>query len=81
MGTVQAGSTLAVGLALTDLDIRDLWIRYIALGGSHNRNQLGDYLHGISEWSVAEHDIAAHAINEYTSDHGQDHPVQYSDEV
>jgi hypothetical protein len=81
MTTVHAGSALAVGLALTDMNEADLWGRYLALGGSRTQPELGAYLRGEGAWTAAEHDMAAHALNEYTSDHGMDHPVSYSDEV
>jgi len=81
MSTVHAGSALAAGLALTDLDVQQLWGRYFALGGSHSRQELASYLRGEGEWSASDHDIAAHAINEYTDAQGMDHPVSYSHEV
>jgi hypothetical protein len=81
VSVVHAGSALAAGLALTDLNDRDLWSRYLALGGSHTRPELVRYLDGHDSWTAHEHDVAAHAINEYTSERGMDHPVSYSNEV
>jgi hypothetical protein len=82
VSTVHAGATLAAGLALTDLGIRDLWLRYLALGGSYSCADLGHYLRGHGdEWSASEHDMAAQAVNEETSDHGLDHPVSYANEA
>ena len=81
MDVVHAGAALAAGLALTDLDDSDLWARYLALGGSHTRLELVNYLRGSNAWAAHEHDVAALAINEYTADHGMDHPVSYADEV
>jgi len=78
---VHAGAALAVGLRLTDLQVQDLWGRYIALGGSHNRYDLARYISGESHWSAQEHDLAARAMNEYCAAHGLDHPVSYSHEV
>jgi hypothetical protein len=63
MDTVQAGSTLATGVGLTDL------------------RELTTYLAGEDAWTAHEHNIAAHALNEYTSDQGMDHPVRYSNEL
>jgi hypothetical protein len=34
-----------------------------------------------THWNDDEQDIAAQAPNEYTSDHGMDHPVSYADEI
>lgn len=81
MTTVHAGSALASGLALTSLTVQDLWGRYVVLGGSRSRYDLACYLRGEGEWATDEHDIAALAINEYTSRRGMDHPASYSDEI
>jgi len=81
MRRVHAGAALAAGLALTDLEVRDLWVRYLALGGSHTCDELDAYLRGEGEWSAGEHDVAACAVNEDINDHGLDHPVSYSDEM
>jgi hypothetical protein len=81
MKAVHAGFALAAGLALTDLDDIDLWNRYFALGGAHSRPELVRYLNGHGAWTAHEHNVAAHAVNEYTSDRGMDHPVGYADEV
>lgn len=82
MDTVRAGAALVAGLALTDLNVRDLWVRYLALGGSHSCDELDQYLRGRGEdWNAVEHDTAAHAINEETSDHGLDHPASYAKDL
>jgi hypothetical protein len=81
MNTVHGGALLAAGLALTDMSVMDLWGAYLALGGSHTRQELGAYLRSEGVWSAVEHDMVAHALNEYISGQGLDHPVSYSDEV
>jgi len=81
MRTVNAGALLAAGLAMTDLGVSDLWLRYFALGGAYPRQQLQAYLAGAGAWSAHEHDVAAHALNEYFADQGMDHPVSYSDDL
>jgi hypothetical protein len=78
---VHAGSALAVGLRLTDLNVQDVWGRYVALGGRHTRYELASYIGGDGDWDPGEHDIAARAINEFTSARGMDHPVSYSEEL
>jgi hypothetical protein len=78
---VHAGAALAVGLRLTDLNVQDVWGRYVALGGRHTRYELASYISGDGDWDAAEHDIAARAINEFTSERGLDHPVAYSNEL
>ena len=81
MKTVNAGALLAAGLALTDLGVSDLWLRYFALGGGYPQQKLQAYLTGAGAWSAHEHDVAAHALNEYFVDHGMDHPMSYSDDL
>jgi hypothetical protein len=81
MTTLNAGVSLAAGLALTDLGINDLWLLYFALGGSHPRPELQKYLSGAGRWSAHEHDVAAHALNEYFVDHGLDHLVAYATDL
>ena len=81
MSIVHAGFALATGLSLTDLSGEDLWIRYYGAGGAHTQEELLTYLRGDSHWNDDQHDIAAQALNEYTSDHGMDHPVSYADEL
>jgi hypothetical protein len=81
MNTIQAGPALAAGLGLTDLSVPQLWGQYVALGGIHTLRELAAYLAGETTWSAHQHDIVAQALNEYTSDHGVDHPVSYADEL
>jgi hypothetical protein len=65
-------------MTLADLDERQLWIRYLALGGNYPYHQLCEYIHGQRSGSAHEHDVAAQALNEYLADQGMDHPVRYS---
>ena len=81
MKTVNGGASLAAGLAMTNLGIGDLWLRYFALGGAYPRQKLQAYLAGVGSWSAHEHDIAAHALNEYFVDCGMDHPVSYVEDL
>jgi hypothetical protein len=81
METIHAGSALTAGLALGDLTVSDLWVRYFALTGRNSQRDLASYLGGCAAWSPHEHDVAAHALNEYLDDQGMDHPVRYSDEL
>ncbi len=82
METVNAGSAIAAGLALTDLDARQLWLRYFALGGNYTYTRLCAYVDGQEQASSAyEHDMAAHALNEYLADRGMDHLVSYTKDL
>jgi hypothetical protein len=81
MTTIKAGASLATGLAMTDLSIDDFWLRYFALGGCYPRRVLEEYIYGGGCGSAPEHDVAAHALNEYLTDHGMDHPVAYATDL
>jgi hypothetical protein len=78
MNTVQAGISIATGLALTDLGVQELWGRYFTLGGTHTRLELATYLSGETAWSEVEHDLAARALNDYCTERGLNHRVTYS---
>ena len=62
-----------------DLSMRDLWVRYFALGGALTEIQLGDALLNQGQFSALEYDIVAQALNEVHMDAGGDHPVGYAD--
>jgi hypothetical protein len=81
MRTMEAGPALATRMALADLDKRELWIRYFALGGNYPYHRLCEYINGQCSGSAHEHDVAAHALNEYLDDRGMDHPVRYSHDL
>jgi hypothetical protein len=81
MKTIKAGSSLAAGLAMTDLTLDGLWLRYFALGGSCTRRALEAYVNDGGHWNAHEHDVAAHALNECLMDQGMDHPVLYAGDL
>jgi hypothetical protein len=82
MSRSHAGRILAMGVAFTDLDLFDLWGRYLALGGSHSCADLDEYLRGGGqEWSDFEHDIAAVAVNEETYDLGLGRLVDFANAI
>lgn len=47
-----------------------LWWQYLILGGTAHRDGLLDYLRGTAAWSVREHNILAHTLNEHLWDLG-----------
>ena len=47
-----------------DLTVKDLWVRYLALGGNRTRQELQEYLSGASGWTTEDHDVLARALNE-----------------
>ncbi|MBN9102952.1 MULTISPECIES: hypothetical protein [unclassified Pseudonocardia] len=77
----SSGPALRAGLALTDLDLGQLWTAYVGLGGSLTAEQLGDALASRRALSGLEHDMVAHALNEYFLALGRDHPVAYAEEL
>lgn len=62
-------SILAWQLGL--LEPRDLWWRYMALGGSADPLDLELYLNGLTCWSAQEHDVLGQVLNEQLWDTGQ----------
>ncbi|HST81956.1 MAG TPA: hypothetical protein VLL08_09515 [Kineosporiaceae bacterium] len=49
----------------SDLTVKDLWLRYLALGGTRTRQELQDYLSGEAGWTAEDHDVLARALQEY----------------
>jgi hypothetical protein len=65
METEPAEAELVNAVISSDLTVKDLWLRYLALGGCRTRQELQDYLSGEAEWGAEDHDLLAHALNEY----------------
>jgi hypothetical protein len=78
MDRVNAGATIADGLARTHLTLSELWLRYFAVGGACSFQALAAYVRGDVDWSSREHDLAALALNEYFLDQGAHQSVGYS---
>lgn len=47
-----------------ELTVQQLWIRYLALGGSGDVFDLEAFLQGLAPIAALQHDILAHALNE-----------------
>ena len=60
-----AEAELVNGVMASDLTVKDLWLRYLALGGNRTRQELQDYLSGESEWDEDDHNLLAQALKEY----------------
>lgn len=56
----------------------DLWFHYFELGGMSTARDLAAFLAGSREPSAHDHDLIAHALNEFFTELGQNHPVPYS---
>lgn len=76
----ESRRALEVGLEITGLDWPQLWTSYVALGGPRPE-RLAAALNGDRPITAYEHDVVAQAINEVFLEHGEDHPVPYSDQL
>jgi len=61
----HAEGELVNAVMTSDLTVKDLWLRYLALGGCRTRQELQDYLSGESSWSADDRDLLQHALTEY----------------
>jgi len=77
----SSGPALRAGLALSDLDVGQLWTAYVGLGGSMTTAELIDALAGRLALSGHEHDVVAQALNEHFIGCGHDQPVAYAEEL
>jgi hypothetical protein len=55
----------------------ELWIRYMALGGTLGAAALGAYLSGSGPIDEVQHNTIVQVLNEEALDAGGDHPVAY----
>jgi hypothetical protein len=53
----------------TRLTVQDLWLRYLALGGTGDAFDLDGYLQGLAPLDTFQEDVLAQAINEALLDH------------
>lgn len=67
-----AGLSLRDGSDLCGLDSRELWLRYLALGGSAALSTFNAYLAADYEPNAREHDVIAQVLNEAFLDLGID---------
>ena len=73
-------AVLEAGRRQAGMSFQDLWIAYLALGGSASPEVVRDYLGG-STMKPGDYDLLAHAINERFLDKGQNHPVPYHEDL
>jgi hypothetical protein len=72
-----AGFSLSDGWNLSGLSLSELWLRYLAIGGSASQARVGQYARGQVRPDSYQHNMIAHAINEYFDDLGEHHAVGY----
>lgn len=63
------------------LSLDQLWVDYFTLGGSLSPDQIKAFLAGEHPLGDHDHDLLVHALNEHFIDQGDDHPLDYADEL
>jgi len=53
------------------LDLAQLWLEYVALGGNATEDQLRDYSSGLISLPLKERDVVSQAVNEHPRPPGQ----------
>ena len=64
--------------SMLEIDLSQLWIDAVGLGGTATIFELQSYLSGRGDLSSVEYDVVAQALNERFVDQQSDHPVPYS---
>jgi hypothetical protein len=73
------GFSLSDGWDLSGLTLTELWLRYLAVGGTASPARVSAYARGLLRPDSHQHNMIAQAINEHLTDQGEDHPVSYQD--
>jgi hypothetical protein len=71
-------SFVATALRHLELDVADLWLRYVGLGGSAPLGELRGWLDSELPMGDHDYDVLAHALNEAFIDRDQGRPVPYA---
>jgi hypothetical protein len=79
MSGPSAEFSLSDGWDLSGLTLRELWLRYLAVGGTAGQTLVEAYARGQVPLDSHQHNMIAQAINEHFIDQGEDHPVGYHD--
>lgn len=74
-----AAAILEAALSVSGLTLSQLWLDYVALGGSVSEAELGAMLAGTKRINRSEHDRIAVALNEKLQDAGLSRLVAYWD--
>jgi hypothetical protein len=61
-----------------DLTVQDLWLRYVALGGTGDAFDLDGYLQGLVPLETFQQDVLAQALNEALEDSYRAHRIPLS---
>ena len=79
MNDSDSGFSLSDGWDLSGLTLEELWLSYLALGGTVGPADLAAYARGRRRPDAYQHNMIAQAINEHFIGRGGDHPVGYQD--
>ncbi|HEY7146460.1 MAG TPA: hypothetical protein VH637_19630 [Streptosporangiaceae bacterium] len=74
-----AGFSLSDGWDLSGLTLHQLWLSYLAVGGTASPALVQAYARGRARPDSYQHNMIAQAINEHFLGKGEDHPVSYHD--
>lgn len=66
---------LRMGLALSGLQVQELWLSYLEVGGGMSLGQLVRTLRGRRALTPYEHDMVAQALNDHFIGCGEPQPV------
>jgi hypothetical protein len=62
----------------SELTVQDLWLRYLALGGTGDAFDVDGYLQGLVPLEIFQQDILAQALNEALKDMYRTHHIPLS---
>lgn len=80
-GLTRSAAVLQAGLAMSELDVQQLWVDYLTLDGFMTPSELEEVLRGEREVSAGEHDLLAQVLNGVFTTRGHNHPVPHAEEV
>lgn len=81
MNAASDGSVLRAAFEATELSRAQLWLRYFALGGDADIDEMDAYLSGRATPTSHQHDVLAQALNEELIELGGGFSVPYRDVV
>jgi hypothetical protein len=77
---IPRSATLTAAREQLELAMLDVWLAYVAVGGSQPFLTLDAWLAGTREMTDHEYDLVVQGLNDQFSERGFDHPLSYSDE-
>lgn len=77
MESVGSAAVLEAARVQSGLSNLQLWIGFIAVGGTANLQHMMGFLRGADNLDRVEEDMLVHVLNERFTDLDLDHPVPY----